>query len=323
MASFSASSNKDDGAFSGALADSGLRTFMSIISLGSANKSFNEAKNNYNAYLEDLDIMTDYSNRLSSIEGEKITYENNAFYYEGLIEDLNRQKAESEEWLEDYRQMLAGEGDEDNLLLAQDQYNQQQIENTENELASYKDASILELDSTIQAGLTEFKSRRQAEALQSVYASATGAVVGAHNNAAKQARAAIKAFAGDDMRLNETGAESLSEAGKGAGSYAKMMISMRQTIRDNTNRLQSNVDAARLTFMSFRDEAADAAEENEQFLADYDKTLANYEKNLAYAQQSMQNLQDEAQSILDSANEVMTDINEYEKDRGWEQSSFK
>ena len=322
MASFSASSNKDDGAY-GVWEDSGLRTFMNIISLGASSSSFDKMKNEYNAYLEDLDIMTDYSNRLSSIEGEKITYENNAFYYEGLIEDLNRQKAESEEWLEDYRQMLAGEGDEDNLLLAQDQYNQQQIENTENELASYKDASILELDSTIQAGLTEFKSRRQAEALQSVYASATGSVVGAHNNAAKQARAAIKAFAGDDMRLNETGAESLSEAGKGAGSYAKMMISMRQTIRDNTNRLQSNVDAARLTFMSFRDEAADAAEENEQFLADYDKTLANYEKNLAYAQQSMQNLQDEAQSILDSANEVMTDINEYEKDRGWEQSSFK
>lgn len=274
------------------------------------------SKKSHNRYLDNIDLAQSYNETLLDIQGQLVSPSNDVFYYEGLIEDLNRQKAESEEWLEDYRQMLAGEGDEDNLLLAQDQYNQQQIENTEDELASYKDASILELDSTIQSGLQEFKSRRQAEALQSVYASASGSVMGAHNNAAKQARAAIKAFAGDDMRLNETGAESLSEAGKGAGSYAKLMIVTRQTIRDNTNKLQSNIDAARLTYMSFRDTAADVAEENEQFLADYDKTLENYQMNLQYAKDTMASLQAAAEAAQADLNEVVADLNEYEKNNG-------
>lgn len=283
-----------------------------------ANAGMEYGKQKHENYLDDVDLVQGYNEQLSSIEAGKVSAQASASYYQGLISDLQKQKEESEEWLEDYRQMLAGEGDDDNLLLAQDQYNQQQVQNSENELASYKDASILELDSLITEGVNEFKNRRQAEALQSVYASASGSVIGAHNNAAKTARAAIKAFAGNDMRFNETGAESLEEAGGGVGSYAKMMVTARQTVRDNTNRLQSAVDAANLAFMSFRDETADVAEENEQFLEDYDDTLANYQAALNSALNAISSLESAAEQILADVDKVVADMNEYEEAAGLE-----
>ena len=280
------------------------------------------SKKTHKRYLNNIDLAQQYYESLTEIRGEQIGAENDRFYYQGLLDDLNRDKDDSEDWLEDYRQMLAGEGDADNLLLAQDRLNQSNIANAESELASYRDSSALELDSIIEQGFSEYTDRRQSEALQNIYASASGSVIGAHNSAARMARASLKAFTGGDFTFNETGAASLEEGGSGIGSFAKMMITVRQTVRDNTAKLQSNVDAANLAYMTFRDEAADVAEENEQFLEDYEDTRANYESNLKLAQDTIANLQAAADKALENLTGVVKKLNEYEEARDLELTTF-
>lgn len=258
--------------------------------------------------LNDIDTLEAYNQKLSSLEAQEIEASNNIFMFQQKIKDLQREKTVHEDYLEDYRQMLAGEGDADNTLLLQDQYNKQQVANAENDLAAYKDSSALELDSLIQQGFSEYTSLRNSQALNNIYASARGSVLGAHNSAAKRAQASIVAFAGKDMKFNESGALTLSEGGEGMGQYAKLMITSRQTVRNNINKLQTSVDAANLAFFSFREEAEDAAQESEWFLEDYDTTLSYYQKNLTWAQESLENINNAVDEILKDAMVIYEDL---------------
>ena len=94
-----------------------LRWLVGITSLGTSEIEYSRRDREHNAYLEDLELLQSYETELNNIQAGIISSKNDVFYYEGLLEDLDRDKAKSEEWLEDYRQMLAGEGDDDNLLL--------------------------------------------------------------------------------------------------------------------------------------------------------------------------------------------------------------
>ena len=283
------------------------------------------SKGHYQDYLEDIDLLQSYNDSLLEIQGNKIAAQNSAFEYESRIDDLNRDKIESEEFLEDYRQMLEGEGDDDNLLLQQDRINQANITNAENDLAAYRDSSALELDSLIRQGFNQYTDQRDNQAIENIYASATGSIVGAFNSAARRVRNSIRAFVGDDMRFNEEpeGTSVIRSSGDAMiGSYAKMMLSNRTIIRNNKAKLQTEIDTARFAYDSFRDQAEDAAEENEQFLEDYDKTLANYSANLSWAQSMVQHYQQAAEQTLKDASAVLEDVNEFEKKIGLELTTF-
>lgn len=293
-----------------------LRWLVGITSLGTSEIEYSRRDREHNAYLEDLELLQSYETELNNIQAGIISNKNDAFYYEGLIEDLDRDKAKSEEWLEDYRQMLAGEGDDDNLLLQQDRINQQNVDNAERDLAAYKDSSALELDSLIRSGFSEYTSQRNDQAMANIYASASGSVVGSYNSAARRSRNAIRAFVGDDMKFNEA-SEGTSIQGRAGGemigSYAKMLLSSRTTVRNNIAKLNTSLATAKLAYDSFRDEAADVAEENEQFLEDYDKTRANYEMNLSWAYSNISSLQNSANKLLADKDSVLADVNKYEK----------
>ena len=97
------------------------------------------------------------------------------------------------------------------------------------------------------------------------------------------------------------------------GSYAKMLLSSRTTVRNNIAKLNTSLATAKLAYDSFRDEAADVAEENEQFLEDYDKTRANYEMNLSWAYSNISSLQNSANKLLADKDSVLADVNKYEK----------
>lgn len=281
-------------------------------------------KNAVNSYIGNIDLLTQYSNQLSQIAGDMVGAENIIFEYEGRIQDLNRAKAESEEYMEDYRQMLAGRGDSDNLLLLEDRINQANLANARADLAAYRDSSALELDSMIRSGFEEYVTARDQEAIANVYASATGSVVGAFNSAAKRTRFAIRTFVGDDMVFDQEadGTSIYGKSGASIGTFAQMMLSSRQTIRNNIAKLQTQIDAANLAYLSFRDQAADIAEENQIFLDDYDKTLANYESNLNAANSMLDELQTAAEEYLQKGEELIGDVNKYEQQQGWEESEW-
>ena len=80
--------------------------------------------------------------------------------------------------------------------------------------------------------------------------------------------------------------------------------------------------ALNLAYMTFRDEAADVAEENEQFLEDYEDTRANYESNLKLAQDTIANLQAAADKALENLTGVVKKLNEYEEARDLELTTF-
>ena len=276
-------------------------------------------KNRLNEYLDDIDLLQQYNESLADIGGQLNIEENNVFELTGKIEDLNREKDDAEEWLEDYRQMLAGEGDEDNLLLQQDRLNQYAISQAEDDLSAYADSSALELDSLIRQGFSEYTSQRNQSALANVMASAGGSVSGAVNSAARRQQLAIRAFVGDDMvfNLESDGASISGRSGTGRmGSFAKMMLSNKAIIRNNLSKYQSAVDAAKFAYDSFRDEAADAAESNEIFLGDYDKTLERYEENLKYAQDNVKDLQSSIEETLKDAESLLEDMNRFEESAG-------
>ena len=103
MAGFTSGNNKDK------LTDkiNDLNTGIAILSGFSVINPFswigvadiNNQKADINNYLDNIDILDQYNQQLSQIEGDKISAENSAAYYEGLIEDLKKQKVESEEYL--------------------------------------------------------------------------------------------------------------------------------------------------------------------------------------------------------------------------------
>lgn len=277
-------------------------------------------KNAINSYLGNLDLLASYDAQLEEISGSLIASRNDLFTNQGFLSDLDSDKADFEDFLEDYRQMLAGEGDSDNLILAQDRLNQASIESAEDDLSAYRDSSALELDAAIQQGFSSYTSQRQQEAIQNIYASATGSVVGAYNGAARRTRAAIKAFVGSDMKFNQVSGDGRST--EMMGSFAKMMLSNRQIIRNNVAKYQSNIDAAKLAFNSYREELAEYAEEGEQFMEDYDSTRKLYEENLAYARDQITALQEKAQALLGNASSVLEDVNAFEEKHDLDSSEW-
>ena len=112
------------------------------------------------------------------------------------------------------------------------------------------------------------------------------------------------------------------KSGASIGTFAQMMLSSRQTIRNNIAKLQTQIDAANLAYLSFRDQAADIAEENQIFLDDYDKTLANYESTLNFANSMLDFLQQAADNYLEKGSELIEEVNEYEQKQGWEESEW-
>ena len=300
------SSNKNDGAYS---QPEWLRVLQGVLSFGISENhmsGYGKLDDDYNAYLDDIDLLESYDEQLNNIQGQLIGYQNEADKYRGQIEDLTQQKTESEDWLEDYRQMLEGES-------------------AEKDLAAYRDSSALELDSLISSGFSEYTEKRNDQAIVNIYASATGSVVGAFNSAARRSRNAIRAFVGDDMKFNESaeGTSIQSRAGEGMiGSYAKSLLASRTTVKNNIAKLNTERAAAKLAFDSFRDQAADVAKENEQFLEDYDDTLSNYEKNLQAMLENISDLQASADRILANKDSVLKDVNEYEEERGWNKTTW-
>ena len=315
------SSNRNDGA---RVPDTGLRVFTDIISCGIAEAGWSYNEKNYNNYLDDQDLLTQYEQNLNNISGQISVSQNNIQSYQWKLEDLAHDKAESEDFLEDYRQMLAGEGDSDNTLLMQDQLNQSNITNAENDLAAYRDSSALELDSLIRSGFDQYTGQRQDQAMLNIYASATGSIVGSYNSAARRTMNAIRAFVGNDMRFNEA-AEGTSIQGKSGeamiGSYAKMLLSSRTARKNNIAKLESTVKAAQIAFQDFRDQMEDAAYENQTFLDRYEKTVSMYNQMIANERQNIKNLQDNALSTIENAQAALDRVNDYEvvdDDSGWD-----
>ena len=262
-----------------------------------------------------LGLLEQYENTLNTISGDIQASQDIILSNQWKLQDLAHDKAESEDFLEDYRQMLAGEGDADNTLLLQDQYNKQQVTNAENDLAAYKDSSALELDSLIQQGFSVYTNQRQSQALENIYASAQGSIVGAYNSAAKRSIASIKAFVGDDMRFNEAveGTSIQSKAGEAMiGSYAKAMLSSRATIKANISKLDSSVKAAQIAYYDFRDEMEEAAYENQTFLDRYSSMVSMLNNAIKREQENIKNLQDTALSTIEKAESALDRVNEYE-----------
>ena len=275
--------------------------------------AYQAAKNEAQDYLDDLDALEAFNEQLNEQNAVLVESKNDIFAYEQKIKDLNDSKTEHEDYLDDYRQMIAGEGDSDNTLLLQDQLNKENITAAENDLSAYKDSSALELDSLIRSGFSEYTSQRNEKALANIYASATGSVLGTYSSAAKRTMASIAALVGKDMKFDVSGATSLAEGGSGAGSFAKMMISSRATIRNNINKLQLDIDAANLTYLSFREQAEDSAKDSESFLEDYDSTLENYQSSLDAARENLEFTQKAIDEIMADAMEIYKDVQEYEK----------
>ena len=149
--------------------------------------------------------------------------------------------------------------------------------------------------------------------------------MGSFNSAARRSRNAIRAFVGDDMKFSESaeGTSIHGRAGEGMiGSYAKSLLVSRNTVKNNIAKLNTERAAAKLAFDSFRDQAADVAKENEQFLEDYDDTLSNYEKNLQAMLENISDLQASADRILADKDSVLKDVNEYEEERGWNKTTW-
>lgn len=295
--------------------DLGWRIVAGIFSLGISEKGYQSAENAWNDYVTDVGLLEQYENTLNTISGDIQASQDIILSNQWKLQDLAHDKAESEDFLEDYRQMLAGKGDADNTLLLQDQYNKQQIANAENDLAAYKDSSALELDSLIQQGFSVYTNQRQSQALENIYASAQGSIVGAYNSAAKRSIASIKAFVGDDMRFNEAteGTSIQSKAGEAMiGSYAKAMLSSRATIKANISKLDSNVKAAQIAYYDFRDEMEDAAYENQTFLDRYSSMVSMLNNAIKREQENIKNLQDTALSTIEKAESALDRVNEYE-----------
>lgn len=285
-----------------------------------------DIKNHLNDYLDDLDLMTQYKNTLDEIEGNISSFQNIITENQLNIRNLNREKAEREEWLEDYEQMLAGEGDEDNLLLQQDQLLQTNITNAENDLAAYADSSALELDALIQQGYGQYAAQRGQNALANVMAGAGGSVQGVYNSTARRQILAIRAFVGDDMVFNEAaeGTDIHGKAGSAKlGSYAKAMLSSRTVVRNNLAKYQTEVDAARFTFNEWRDTAEDTAQDNEYFLEDYSSYLSIYQNNINRAQNMIAKAQAEAEAALADLGSLVEDMNKVEDQYGLDKTTVE
>ena len=306
------SSNRNDGA---RVPDTGLRVFTDIVSCGIAEAGWSYNEKQYENYLNDQDLLSQYEQNLNTISGQISASQNNILAYQWKLEDLAHDKTESADFLADYEQMLAGEGDSDNTLLLQDQLNQENITNAENELASYRDSSALELDSLIRSGFDQYTGERQNQAMLNIYASATGSIVGSYNSAARRTMNAIRAFVGNDMRFNEA-PEGTSIQGKSGeamiGSYAKMLLSSRTARKNNIAKLESTVKASQIALQDFRDQMADAAYENQTFLDRYDQTVSMYNQMIANEHQNIANLQDTALSIIENAQAALDRVNDYE-----------
>ena len=293
----------------------GARVASDIFSCGAAEIGWQAREQAWDDYMDDQDLLSQYEQNLNTISGEITSSQNAITSYEWKLQDLAHQKQESEDFLEDYRQMLAGEGDDDNTLLLTDQLNQANITNAENELAAYKDSSALEMDSLIRSGFDEYTSQRQNQALANIYASATGSVVSAYGSAAKRVQASIRAFVGEDMRFNEepegTDAQGTSDGGM-IGSYAKSILSTRTTIRNNIAQLESSVKAAEIAFQDFRDQMEDAAYENQTFLDRYGQMSSMYQQAIENEKQNIKDLQDTALETIEHAQNALDRVQDYE-----------
>lgn len=316
MAGLNQSGDTNKGAI---VPDTGLRVFTDIVTCGLAEIGWQSNEKKHQDYLDDQDLLTEYENRLNSIESSISAHRNNITSLQWELEDLEKDRTEAEDFLEDYRQMLAGEGDDDNTLLMQDQLNQENVASAENELAAYRDSSALELDSLIQEGFGQYQSQRNEQAIENLYASATGSVVGAYNSAARRTRSAIIAFVGEDMQFDEAaeGTSIQTRAGEERiGSYAKMLLSTRATRKNNIAKLDSAVKAAQIAYQDFRDEMEAAADDQQTFLDRYDTSREMLLDQIAMERQNISNLQSSALATIENAQTTLDRVNDREQSRG-------
>ena len=305
--------------------DTGVRVISDIVTCGAAEAGWSQNEAIVNGFYDDLDLLSQYEQSLNTILGEITPSQNTILTTQWQLEDLESDKDISEAFLEDYRQMLAGEGDADNTLLMQDQLNQQNIIDAQNNLAAYKDSSALELDSMIRQGLETYSNQRHQEAVANIYASATGSVVGSYGSAARRTRAAIRAFVGDDMRFGqeEDGVSVQGKAGdRMIGSYAKMMLSSKAAVKLNIDKLNSNIKAAQIAAQDYRDQMQQAAEENQTFMDRYDDTKEMYEQIIENERNNIEDLQAAALATIKDAQTVLDRVNSKVDEFGGEKTTW-
>lgn len=262
-----------------------------------------------------------YNQRLEyyeNLENAITTYNTavgNISTYEDEIEALTKDYENASEYVANYEEMLAYlNGDtsisnENNLILQTIKQNQADITDAENTLAAYRDSSALEINATIQEGLTEYQNQRASQALANIYASAGGSVAGAYNSAARRTQASIKALVGNDMVFN-TDAEGTVYA-TGMGSYAQTMLSLQKTIKTTVQTYENNIAAAKLTYQTNLATYAESYETNKESVEDYPEELESKQNTLKY----WQNIADNAKT---AANEAVKSINDDRVTVTWE-----
>ena len=89
--------------------DLGWRIVAGIFSFGISEAGYQSAENAWNDYVTDVGLLEQYENTLNTISGDIQASQDIILSNQWKLQDLAHDKAESEDFLEDYRQMLAGE----------------------------------------------------------------------------------------------------------------------------------------------------------------------------------------------------------------------
>ena len=299
--------------------DGWVRAAANIFSLGYTESIFKKNEKKWDNYLNNAELLGSYQETLNTIAGNIQLNQNSIITNRWELEDLNHDKVLADDFLEDYRQMLAGTGDSDNTLLMQDRINQQNISNAEADLAAYRDSSALELDSMIRSGFEQYVTARDQEAVANVYASATGSVVGSFNSAAKRTRAAIRTFVGDDMVFDQKaeGTSIYGKSGASIGTFAQMMLSSRQTVKNNIAKLNTAVDSAKLVYQNYRDQMKESAYQSQVIVDRYGQASEMLQSAIENAQDSIKELQQSALETITNAKDIIESMNKYETNTGY------
>ncbi len=254
------------------------------------------------AYQDSLwDLATEYENALSAdIFSELDTFQTQIKDFENQLELAQKDTIpEYQEWLSNYQGMLEGE---DNILSQEREGHVANISNAEGALKTHEYKSALAVQNMFDEANEQVAAAKKDISLANVAASATGTALGAYKTEALKMESNIRRYIGADGYLNE-------DTGVGAiGTFAMALMDTRNTIRDEKNRLQLNIDSLKLTLAQWDEDMERLAAQTE---IDLDVAQDNVELWKDQIELNKINLQTKTQEAIETLNKWETSVRDY------------
>ncbi len=207
--------------------------------------------------------------------------------------------ANSNEWLENYRRMLAGDRTDTSLGRELFGYEQQK-EQAERNATTYLASSAVEKQNAYDTALESYTQMLKQKSLLNVAASGSGQTEGAYSAAQLIQNQSIRKFVGNDMVFNSDGEGTSLADGSFLMSYSALQKEITATIADNNLK----IEVAQNTIKDFYENYETMSNEKQTLIDDRTKAIELNKETIETYKQTIKNNQTNALTALKTAMET-------------------